>query len=289
MSLLSRLERRFGRFAIPNLTTALVVGQAALYVANLAPHGIALDRVQLIPARVLQGEWWRVLTFLFAPPNERPLFVVFYFILIHLFGSTLEQHWGAFRFNLFILVGWLANVAAAFLAYAVVGAAIPDGMGPLKETLQGLYAPNGFLFFSLFLAFARLYPDFILNLFFVLPIRIKWLALIAWVGYAYLLLRGPWMTRMLVLATVLNYLLFFGPEHMREFRQQHRRRSFQTKAKKATAAARHQCRVCGVNSTDSPKTLFRYCSKCEGQACYCPDHIRDHEHVTSTAPASPAP
>jgi hypothetical protein len=94
------------------------------------------------------------------------------------------------------------------------------------------------------------------------------------------------MTRMLVVATVLNYLLFFGPEHMREFRQQHRRRSFQTKSKKATAAHKHVCRVCGVNSTDSPKTLFRYCSKCEGQVCYCPDHIRDHQHVAAAAPAA---
>jgi hypothetical protein len=287
MSLLSRLERRFGRFAIPNLTTALVVGQAALYVANLAPQGIALDRVQLIPSRVLDGEWWRVVTFLFTPPGDGPLFVIFYFILLHLFGSTLEHHWGVFRFNVFILVGWVANVGAAFLAYAIVGAGIPEGAGLLKETLQTLYASNGFLYSSLFLAFARLYPDFILNLFFVLPIRIKWLALVHWLVFGYMVFRGPWMTRMLVVATVLNYLLFFGPEHMREFRQQHRRRSFQTKAKKATETPRHECRVCGVNSVDSPKTRFRYCSKCEGQVCYCPEHIRNHEHVTAGTPAAP--
>jgi hypothetical protein len=289
MSLLSRLERRFGRFAIPNLTTALIIGQAALYVANLAPQGIALNRVQMIPSRVLDGEWWRIVTFLFSPPSDRPLFVIFYFILLHLFGTTLEHHWGVFRFNVFLLVGWLANVGAAFLAYAIVGAAIPDNVGILKDALESLYASNGFLYSSLFLAFARLYPDFILNLFFVLPIRIKWLALVQWVVYGYLVLRGDWMTRMLVIATVFNYLLFFGPEHMREYRQRHRRRSFQAKAKKATAAPKHACRVCGVNSIDSPKTLFRYCSKCDGQVCYCPEHIRDHEHVTAETPTAPSP
>lgn len=288
MSLLSRLERRFRRFAIPNLTTALVVGQACLYVANLMPpRGVALDRVMLVPDLVLQGEVWRVFTFLFAPPNQGPLFVIFYFLLLHLFGTTLEQHWGVFRFNMFLLIGWLANVGAAFAADALAGpGGVLDEAGLLGAADGTAVASNGFLYSSLFLAFARLYPDFILNLFFILPIRIKWLALVQWVVYGYLLLTGSWMTRMLVLATVLNYLLFFGPEHVREFRHGHRRRSFQAKAKKTTAAPRHECRVCGANSTDSPKLAFRYCSKCEGQVCYCPDHIREHEHVTAASPAT---
>jgi hypothetical protein len=284
MSLLSQLERRFRRFAIPNLTTILVAGQACLYIASKLPQGIAIERVLLVPSRVMEGEVWRLFTFLFAPPTDRPLFVIFYFLLFHMFGTTLERQWGAFRFNMFILVGWMANVAAAFIASALLGNFDAD-LG-FASQFAAVVAPNEYLYSSLFLAFARLYPDFIINLFFILPIRIKWLALLMWIAYGYGVIRGPSMARLLIIATVINYLIFFGPEHWRELRHGHRRRSFQSKAKKSTAAPTHQCRVCGLNSNDSPKTAFRYCSKCEGQACYCPDHIRDHEHVTAEAAAS---
>jgi hypothetical protein len=90
----------------------------------------------------------------------------------------------------------------------------------------------------------------------------------------------------MVLATVLNYLLFFGKEHWRELRASQRRRSFQASASRTKSAPKHVCRVCGLSTDDSPKTLFRYCSKCAGQACYCPEHIRDHEHVTAEQPAA---
>jgi hypothetical protein len=280
MTLLSRLERRFRRFAIPNLTLFLVVGQACLYVATFLPKGVALDRVFLNPALVMQGEVWRLVTFLFTPPLIDPIFVIFYFMLLHLFGTSLENHWGAFRYNVFLLIGYLANVAAAFAAAAATGMMATDAPGDAAQ-MASMNASSAFLYSSIFLAFARLFPDFTLNLFFVLPIRIKWLALLQWIGYGYILATGDGMSRMLVFATVLNYLMFFGPEHVREWRQGHRRRTFQAHAKRSTAAPLHQCRVCGLNSNDSPRTPFRYCSKCAGQVCFCPDHIRNHEHVAA--------
>jgi hypothetical protein len=285
MSLISRLERRFGWLAVPNLTIVLIAGQVALYVAaRVAPQGVSIERVMLDPQRVVDGEVWRIVTFLFTPPRDKSIFVIFYFLLLYLFGTTLEHHWGEFRYNLFIFIGYAANVAAAFIAWGVFNRT-PE-LAAVAGQLGSTVASNYFLYGSLFLAFARLYPDFIINLFFILPIRIKWLALLAWLGYAYTFLVGGGMERMLVVANVLNYILFFGREHWREFRHGHRRRSFQAKAKKATAAPKHACRVCGLNSDESPKTLFRYCSKCAGQACYCPDHIRDHEHINAEEPAA---
>jgi hypothetical protein len=286
MSLVSRLERRFGRFAIPNLTIVLIAGQAALYLASLLPRGVELERVALNPALVMQGQVWRLVTFLFTPPGIDPIFVIFYFLLFNLFGTTLERQWGEFRFNLFILIGWLANVIAAFAGAALVGELRNGGGDARLLELASITASNAFLYSSMFLAFARLYPDFTLNLFFVLPIRIKWLALLQWITFAYLLIRGDWVTRMLIIATVLNYLLFFGGEHWREFRYGHRRRSFQAKAKRAIKAPKHVCEVCGMNSDEAPRTLFRYCSKCSGQRCYCPEHIRNHEHIVSEEPAA---
>jgi hypothetical protein len=289
LTLLDRLQRRLGWLAVPNVTMALIVGQAVLYIANLLaergilPGGLALDRLRLDPALVMQGEVWRLATFLFTPPKIGPIFVIFYFALFHLFGTTLEQHWGTFKYNLFLLIGCVANIAAAFIGAALMGWDVAE-VGTTKLRLASIAAPNSYLYLSVFLAFARLYPDFIINLFFVLPIRIKWLALLAWIAYAYVAATGSWMDRALVVATVLNYLLFFGREHVRELRQGQRKRSFQAEAKRATKPARHVCAVCGLSSTESPRTLFRYCSKCSGQRCYCPDHIRDHEHLAESEP-----
>lgn len=286
MSLIPRLERRFGRWTIPNLTLILIAGQAMLFVATRLPQGVSIDAITLDPARVLQGEVWRLVTFLFVPPEMAPIWALFYFLLLNLFGSTLEQQWGAFRYNLYLFIGYAANVAAAFAASAMLGQSavgLPEGALPLES----IAAPNSFLYGSIFLAFARLYPDFIINLFFVLPIRIKWLALAMWLGFAYSMIRGGGTVRMMVAATVFNYLLFFGREHWNALRHGQRRRSFRASAVRATAAPNHECRVCGLSTDESPKTLFRYCSKCTGQCCYCPAHIRDHEHVTTEEPATP--
>jgi hypothetical protein len=289
LTLLDRLERRFGWLAVPHVTITLIVGQALLYfVAYLSAHGIlpggaSIDRVFLVPSLVMEGQVWRLVTFVFQPPLMMPLFALFYFSLLYTFGTALETQWGTFKYNLFLLIGYVANVAAAFIGWYVLQQQInPEGNEMLK--LAAIPASNAFLYGSVFLAFARLYPDFTLNLFFVLPIKVKWLALLAWIGYAYVLLVGNSIEQMMVLATVLNYLCFFGREHVREWKQGHRRRSFQSATKRAAAPAKHTCAVCGISSAESPRTLFRYCSKCSGQRCYCPDHIRDHEHVVDKEP-----
>jgi len=291
LTLLDRLERRFGWLAVPHVTITLIVGQALLYFIGymsaheILPNGASIDRVYLVPPLVMEGQVWRLVTFLFQPPGTIPIFAVFYFSLLYTFGSTLETQWGTFKYNLFLLIGYVANVAAAFIGWYLLQQQInPEGNEMLK--LAAIPASNAFLYGSIFLAFARLYPDFTLNLFFVLPIRIKWLALLAWIGYAYVMLVGNWIERMMVLATVLNYVLFFGREHVREWRQGQRKRTFQSQAKRATAAAKHICAVCGVSSVESPRMLFRYCSKCSGQRCFCPDHIRDHEHVIEKKPVT---
>ena len=266
--MLDRLERKFGRFAIANVTAILIAGQVMLFIMQMMQGrdgGNQLANVTLIPSLVVHGEVWRLITFLFVPPATIPIFVFFFWYLFYLFGTSLEQHWGTFRYNVYLLVGYVANVAAAFLAWWLMGQAAP--------------ASNAFLYSTLFLAFARLNPDFTLLLLFVLPIRIRWLALLMWLTLGWGVLTSDWMGRLLIVASVMNYLLFFGQEHWRQMRQGQRRRTFQATTVQATRRLVHECRVCGNNSDQSPKTLFRYCSKCAGQCCYCPEHIGDHEHV----------
>jgi hypothetical protein len=290
MSLLTYLERRFRRFGIPNVTVVIIVGQMALYFANLVRHANRLPGVarqlNLDVPRILDGEVWRLISFAFVPPATGVIiFALIGWLMFHTFATGLERVWGPFRFNVFLFVAWAANVAAAFIGWYAWG--IPEPYLPPSVALGiSATAGNVLLYGTIFLAFARLFPDMTINLFYVLPIRIRWLALIAWVAYAYSFLRYDWPERLFIAASLANYILFFARDHWRTLKQGQRRRVFQAKATKATAAPRHVCRVCGVNSDDSPKTLFRYCSKCTGQECYCPEHIRDHEHVIAESPVA---
>jgi hypothetical protein len=248
----------------------LIVGQVAIYLVQLPqilqpeqgmPRIIELlENLQLVPERVLNGEVWRLVTFLFYPPVTNPIFAFFFWYLFYFMGNTLESNWGTFRYNLYLAVGYFATVAAAFLA--------PE-----------FPANNGFLYGTVFLAFAYLYPDFTFYIFFLLPVKVKWLALLAWIGYGWAFIEGPWSNRFSVLAAVLNFLLFFGVDIWQRMRYAHRRHKHQFKTRAGKTKVTHECRVCGISSAMAPKTAFRYCSQCAGQQCYCPDHIRSHEHV----------
>ncbi len=274
MSFTKRLRSRLQRWAIPNPTSYIIAGQALFYLlgqmGNDQVGRFDLTKILLLPDKILAGEVWRLVTFAFVPPNASLIWAVFGWIIFYFFGTTLENYWGTARYNAFLLIGILANIAAAFVAWSLGAFAIAD---------------NAFLYGTVFLAFARLFPNFVINLFFILPIQIKWLALLAWIGYGYAFAVSDWMGRLLIVASIFNYLVFFGREHVREFKQGQRKRAFVTKIEK-TAKSLHTCRVCGVNSETSPKTSFRYCSKCSGQCCYCPEHIQNHEHVQDTEPAA---
>jgi len=262
MSLLAKLERLLGRFAIPNLSLYLIIGQVLFWGLALM-NGFNLERIALLPVAVLGGEVWRLVTFVLVPPNFHPVFIAFAWYLFYLMGTALEHRWGAFRFNAFLGTGWLLTVAVAFLT-------------------PSSYAPNLFLAGSVFLAFAYLNPDFTLMLFFILPVKIKWLALLQWLGYGLILIAGPWSARLAVLAATGNFLLFFAGDIVNQIRTGRRRMAFQAEAFSAhpdEGEPRHRCRVCGKTDLSDPRMDFRYCSKCAGNQCYCPDHIFNHEHV----------
>jgi hypothetical protein len=220
----------------------------------------------LFPEEVLSGEVWRLVTFLSTPPTTNLLFAFFFWYLFYLMGTTLETTWGTFRYNVFLLIGYLASLAVSFATYFALG---------------GMNAPanNGFLYGTVFLAFARLYPDFVMYIFFVLPVKIRWLALLQWIFYTINCLFGPWMVKAMVVASVANYLLFFGRDIWRDAKQGHRRMQHQARSLKAPPRIVHKCAICGLTSDAAPQTQFRYCSKCEGEPCYCPEHLQNHEHV----------
>ena len=144
------------------------------------------------------------------------VFIAFTWYIFYLMGSALEGFWGEFRFNLFLLTGWALTLAASFVT-------------PLSPTT------NLFIGGSVFLAFARLNPDFELAIFFILPVKIKWLALFTWLMTAYGLIVGSWPVRLQIFASVANFLIFFARDIVRDMR--HGRRSMARTAERKISIA----------------------------------------------------
>ena len=267
MALLNRLERLFGRFAIPNISLYLVFGQVLFWgVAYLGYFD--LETIALLPLKVRMGEPWRLFTFLLLPPNSHPVFIAFAWYMFWMMGSALEGLWGAFRYNLFLFIGWILTVAVALM-------------------YPNVYATNVFVAGSVFLAFAFLNPDFEILIFFILPVKIKWLALIQWVSYGYLLLVGRWPLRFAVLASISNFLIFFSRDLVQRVKTGRRQMEYKAQAsatRERERAPRHRCAICGKTDVSHPQMDFRYCSKCAGDECYCSEHLRSHEHTKPTVP-----
>lgn len=199
MDWIDKLNRKYGRHAVPHLMYLVTGLMLAIYLADLLLGGQASGMLYFNRHLILQGQIWRVVTFLFLPPNSSPLWILFSLYFYVIIGNGLENAWGSFRFNVFYLVGALAAIASGFLTGVTV---------------------NEYLNMSLFLAFAAIYPDHEVLLFFFLPIKIKWLALLDLLFFAYALLAGSWPIKLAVVFALLNVALFFGSDLLRTVRQQ---------------------------------------------------------------------
>jgi hypothetical protein len=259
MKFLERLDRVVRPIAIPNLTLLIIAGQVLMRLAASGDPTL-LSRATLVWDRVLEGEVWRLITFLFIPVAMSPIWLLFALYIFYLMGTALEQIWGIVRYNAFLLLGTVLTIAAAVFAH-------------------GTEVTGSFLLGSVFLAFATYNPNFELRLFFVLPVPVKWLALLQALGYAIALASGPMAVRIMVLASIGNYLIFFAPTLFERTRNLWRRKQWDRRQLGTGTAPRHVCAICGINSNTHPKTDFRYCSKCNGDLAYCPDHLRNHQHV----------
>ena len=258
MQFLSRLRHVLEPFAIPNLAIWLIAGEVFLYLAGMAEPKIR-SQIELIPANVLAGEYWRLLTFPIVPMVMNPLFLFFKLYFFYLMGRVLEQHWGSLRFNAFFLIGYVATVSSVFLYPQIL-------------------AHNGFIVGSVFLAFAHLYPKFVIQLMFVFPIQIRWIALVTWLFIISQIFWGDAPSRVHAVAGVANFVLFFGRDVLRNLISGEGRVRRQMGSIRTAPEVRHCCVVCGVTDASDSTMEFRYCSKCEGNACYCSQHLHQHEH-----------
>ncbi|HEY5561380.1 MAG TPA: rhomboid family intramembrane serine protease [Clostridiaceae bacterium] len=266
MKWLDKLERKFGRYAIKNLIMYIVGINGFIYLLSLIDQsGMLIYNLRLDSGLVLQGQVWRLITFIFIPPSAGRLDIFVFFVLYfyYIVGTGLEQEWGSFKFNIYYLVGMLFTIVAAFIV--------------------GIDGSATYLNLSLFLAFAAVFPNYEILLFFILPMKVKYLAYLNWAFLAYTIITAPIPAKVAAIVSVLNYFLFFGKDL---FRRSKTKKQVYTNRKRYNidrpkVIAFHKCTVCGITEIEDPNMEFRYCSKCEGRHAYCSRHLIDHEHIKS--------
>ena len=201
----SNLERRLQRFAIPNLMKYVVYGQAAVFLLSMLWPTMLGRRVAgligLTRAGLLRGQIWRLVTFVFMPPSSSVLFIFFALYFYYLIGMRLEAHWGRVRFNLYYLIGMLGAILSALLTG---------------------YADNTFLNLSLFFAYAAVWPEEEILLFMVLPVKMKYIALLDAALYLWEFIRGGASVRVTILLSLVNLFLFVGGDLLGALRRDSR-------------------------------------------------------------------
>ncbi|MBX3225716.1 MAG: rhomboid family intramembrane serine protease [Labilithrix sp.] len=264
--LLALLERRLGRFAIPNLTMIVVGGMAftfmLLYTKPELIEYLVLDQ------RLALKQPWRFITYLFIPRSESLFWILFSLYWTWLVGTNLESEWGAFKLNVYYVIGILGTTAAAWITGQ------PQG--------------NFWLNTSLFFAFATIFPSYEILLFFIVPIRVKWLAFATAALLGWFVIDGDNGTRAAIVVAFANYLLFFGGHLLAlargqqlQMKQAARRASFRRPARdddddRGAKSDSRACAICGKRQDEGADIRVCSCEKCGGPRELCLEHARDH-------------
>lgn len=285
MNWLNKLERKYGKYYIQNLMLIVTMGSAAFYLFSMVFGTGFLEYFILDPSKVLQGQIWRLVTFVFVTPSSSVLFmftIYFYYIA----GSSLEHIWGEFKFNVYYFVGILSTIVVAFISYFLLRSSLSSSLNLFVSYYQNIVYAATLMNLSLFLAYAKIYPDAEIYLFFILPIKIKWLGYANWAIIGLTIIKGIINSNIVgilfTIVPIINYLLFFAKSNYRQTKMRTnsviRMKDYKKKINSGKKAYIHKCEVCGITNEEDPDMEFRYCSKCNGKHCYCEKHILNHEH-----------
>ena len=299
-SFLNRVERKIGKYAVPQLTKWMILTYIVGYIIYFIQYmGINLiSYIYLSPALILQGQIWRLFTWILMPPSRPDLFTIIMLLFYYQIGTALEQTWGEFRYSLYIFSGMFFMVVGAFVLYA------------FHMNVDGMFTTY-YINMSIFLAFAACYPNMEVLLYFIIPLKMKYLAYIDVAFLAYQSVVSTWPERVAIIVSLLNFVIFFfttrnyrsiSPGEYRrkkQFRQAFRKGpAFGGNGGRGTAyqqtsspqggytnqvtkgqITKHKCAVCGRTELDGDNLEFRFCSKCDGNYEYCQDHLFTHTHI----------
>ena len=284
MKFIDKLERKFGRFGIPNLTIYMIVCYVIGYALMIVNPGI-LNWLSLEPAYILRGQVWRLVTWVLYPPSTSGVlwFAIAVLFFYYPIGTSLERTIGTFKYTLYILSGVIFTILGAVILYFLLGGTV----------LVGNVFSTYYISLSTFLAYAMCYPDMQVLLMFIIPVKMKWMAIFYVVIVVYEMIQyvmaGAWYLVIPIVASLLNFIIFyFGTKDFSRYnpKEIHRRNEFrramepQGRMKSGSGSVtKHKCAICGRTELDDPNLEFRFCSRCNGNYEYCQDHLFTHTHV----------
>ncbi|MCR5632371.1 MAG: rhomboid family intramembrane serine protease [Eubacterium sp.] len=321
MSTSKKSKKDLSNFGIPNLYYVILICTIMAYIIRYAAPDLYMKLVLIPYMVVVEHEFWRLFTWIFTVPYELGgSFLMILFLPINMFfyyslGRRLEMLWGRFMYNLYVIGGCLlidiSVVIGAIIKYYV----LPNpSIGP--DDISGCLNVTWLMFISIFLAFTVVGGDNIVYMYFVIPLKMKWMGYIDLAYLIYIFIVGGYFTRIIVVASVANYFIYFlinkgktapsisDMKRKRKFQKatQMKRRSSHPDVKynsdgtikfpdksgiippgygNPKGITIHKCAVCGRTEQDDPNLEFRFCSKCDGNYEYCSEHIFTHQHIHS--------
>lgn len=298
MNWMDKLERKIGRYAIPRIyryfVAAIIIGYLMLLAGRISPiFSLLLSWFQFSPYDILHGQIWRLVTWIFIPSNGLDVFAIIFLLCVLMWGSSIEMMLGTFRTNVFLIGGVLLSDIGGLLIYAISYAVLGKGI-PVQLTTY-------YLMITMLMALAICMPEGEVRLWFVLPIKMKWMLVIelvylfyevylifanvkAQLGNATALMVTITYASQIVLALLNMALFFFFAKRHVSHKQKKRQKEFKQQfgnPRPGSGITKHKCAICGRTELDDPSLTFRYCSKCVGNKEYCQEHLFTHTHITS--------
>ncbi len=301
MNFIYKLEHKFGRFAIRNLSLILILCYVAGYIIEFAAPAF-MEYLTLNPYAIVHGQVWRIVSWILIPPGESNIFfaiimLVFYYSI----GTSLERTWGTFQYNLYLFAGMFFTLIGSFLMMGFCYLFRPELLNGIYseytvfESLSYVFSTY-YVNMSIFLAYAATFPDNQVLLMFIIPIKVKWLGVVYGAFLVYEMISGMLMNGnvgfvypFVIGSSMLNFIVFFFTTRNyirmnRSQRKMHRdfaRKQRTDKAARNAGITKHRCAVCGRTEKDGDDLVFRFCSKCAGNYEYCQDHLYTHIHKTN--------
>lgn len=301
---MSEFERKYGKYAIKNLSLIIIICYAAGYLLSLIPG--LMSFLYLNPQKIIDSfQIWRLFTWVLVPASNSDIFLSL--ILLYFFytiSNTVEQAWGTYRYNVYIFSGLIFTIISAFVLY---GINLITGNPFFGKDFMGYTFDYGSLFttfyisMSIFLALAVTFPEANVMLMLIIPIKLKYMGIIYVVYLAYRFLvyisSGLWAASVVMVASLLNFIIFYAMQkkklHMVSYSSSaYRRYEFKKSSTPKTdnkktnpgpnmgaKVTRHKCAICGQTDESAPNLSFRFCSKCNGNYEYCENHLFTHKHV----------
>lgn len=289
---MDKLERKFGKYAIPNITRYMIFANLIGYFLALIGQNTIMQYLDFSAAHIFHGQIWRLITWIFVPASGLSFWTLLFILCLLMLGQNLEHALGTFRMNVYFWGGIIISDIGGLL---IGGITYLAGIRvPIYGMTSGLpiYLTMYYILFSLYLMLGILMPEAEVRLYFVLPIKMKWLTIVYVIELAYEIFsyfRMGWMYGIMfgteIVLAFLNLLLFvYSCKNHVSRKQKKRQKQFQAQfaqPRPGSGITKHKCAICGRTELDDPNLTFRYCSKCAGNYEYCQDHLFTHQHIGS--------